>query len=482
MVTVPAIGNSGAATCALVPSVGSNNAVQVARNVTAGTCGWVNAGANAVADASATDNCLMASLTYRLTPATNTAGVVTQTALQNATSSNISTGTTLVNFAFPVGTTKVAWIATDFSGNRDSCTYFVTVADNIAPTFNCPANVTFAVNAAGCSANVPASLTSATNITDNCAVVLQEWDVSFPVSSGLPPASGTGQLANNFNFPSGTSAVQYRIRDAANNIAVCTFTVRIGSGVIGTIGSDATVGQNIATTSTIVFTGSGSAAPAGTQVYTFNYSLSTNGGAFVQQPLLSTAAGSNVITIAQPNAVVGTFAYRLNSVTDGNTCPGAVVGQNTATINIVVRNPSLTLSPDMAPNQINAGGIIEEVIVVKNIGTASTSGQITVNASTYSALTGLTVAQSLANATINGTPYTPTAGWTFNAATGDFTSSAEIPAGGNSIIRIRITRGTGLMAGNAGKLNHTLTLSGGGEPAAQANDGTNSLNFEINKN
>ena len=147
---------------------------------------------------------------------------------------------------------------------------FRSVADNIAPTFTCPANITFAVNAAGCSANVPASLTSATNIADNCAVTLQEWDVSFPVTiPATPPASGIGQLPNNFNFPSGTSTVQYRIRDAANNISVCTFTVSIGSGVIGTIGSDATVSQNIATTSTIIFTGAGSAAPAGTQQYSF---------------------------------------------------------------------------------------------------------------------------------------------------------------------------------------------------------------------
>jgi hypothetical protein len=302
------------------------------------------------------------------------------------------------------------------------------------------------------------------------------------VSSGRPPASGTGQLPNNFNFPSGISTVQYRVRDAANNIATCTYTVTIGSGVTGTIGSDATVGQNIATTSTIVFTGAGSAAPVGTQVYTFNYSLSVNNGAFVQQPLLSTAAGSNVITVAQPNAVLGTYAYRLNSVTDGNTCPGAVVGPNTATINIVTGNPSLALSLDLAPNQINPGGAIEEAIVVRNIGTAPTSGTITVNATVYSALTGLTVAQSLANATINGTPYTPTAGWTFDPATGNFTSSTVIPAGGNSTIRIRITRGSGLLAGSASQVNHTITISGGGEPVQQANDGSNTTNTTITKN
>ena len=242
------------------------------------------------------------------------------------------------------------------------------------------------------------------------------------------------------------------------------------------------MGQNIATTSTIVFTGAGSAAPAGTQVYTFNYSLSTNGGVtFVSQGNISTAAGSNVITVPQSNANLGQFIYRLNSVTDGNACPGVVVGQNTATINIVVGNPSLALSPDMAPTQINAGGTIEEAIVVRNIGTAPTSGTITVNVTNFSALTGLSTIQLLTPVTINGTPYTPSAGWSYDGA-GNFTSSVVIPAGGNSIIRIRITRGTGLLAGTAGQLNHTITMSGGGEPAAQANDGTNSVNIQITKN
>ena len=440
-----------------------------------GQCFWTNTGTGL--NATATDNCLLSSISYRLSPAS--AGP-TQSVAQNAVT--IGTGTSLAGVVFPTGVTKVAWIARDFSGNRDSCTFFVYVVDNILPTFTCPANVTFAVNAAGCSANVPASLTAATNIVDNCLpIALQEWDVSFPAASGLPPASGTGQLPNNFNFPSGTSTVQYRIRDAANNIAVCSFTVSIGSSVTGTIGSDATIGQNIATTSTIVFTGSGSAAPAGTQVYTFKYQLNSGSG-FGPEQTIQTAVGSNVTTVPQSNANLGTFIYRLNIVTDGNTCPGAVVGQNTVSINIVVGNPSLALSLELAPSQINAGGAIEEAIVVRNIGTAPTAGTITVNATVYSTLTGLTVAQSLANATINGTPYTPTAGWTFNVLTGEFTSSNPIAAGGNSIIRIRITRGTGLLAGSAGKLNHTLTLSGGNEPAAQANDGTNSLNFEINKN
>ena len=432
-------------------------------------CGWTR-GTSTSWDATATDNCLLSNVTYNLT----------RTGLPLV---SIGSGVSLANVVF-TGVTVVTWSATDFSGNVSTCSFTVTVVDNTAPTIQCPPNVTASVNAPGCSALVPANLTNLVvpGTADNCAIILTEWDVS----GATPVASGIGNIGA-YTFASGVSTVQYRVRDAAGNIAVCSFTVTVGSGVTGTVnfpGGVQQVGLNNNPQPTVIFTGAGSASAPGTQQYMFTYSLSVNNGPAVVQPAVQTAVGSNVIALVQPNNVVSTFKYTLLTVTDGQACAGTVAAapNNASTITVVIGTPSLALSVDMAPNQINAGGTIEEAIIVRNIGTVATAGLVTVNASVYSALTGLTVAQSAAAATINGTPYTPTAGWTFNALTGDFTSSNPIAAGGNSIIRIRITRGTGLLAGSAGKLNHTITLSGGNEPAAQANDGTNTVNLEISKN
>src|SRR6185369_11560977 len=42
---------------------------------------------------------------------------------------------------FPVGTTTVTAEATDGAGNKNTCTFTVTVADNTPPVVHCPANV-----------------------------------------------------------------------------------------------------------------------------------------------------------------------------------------------------------------------------------------------------------------------------------------------------------------------------------------------------
>ena len=86
-------------------------------------------------NATATDNCVTPTLTWKLTGATT------------GTGSN-----TLSGVVFNWGVTTVKWYATDGLGNQDSCQFTVTIVDNVLPVANCkPATVTLNASGAGSS-------------------------------------------------------------------------------------------------------------------------------------------------------------------------------------------------------------------------------------------------------------------------------------------------------------------------------------------
>lgn len=84
-------------------------------------------------NATGTDNCSVASLTYNLTGVTS------------------GTGTTLNGVTFNVGVTTVTWTITDGAGLTAQCAYTVTVEDNEDPTINCIANQTVDSDAGICT-------------------------------------------------------------------------------------------------------------------------------------------------------------------------------------------------------------------------------------------------------------------------------------------------------------------------------------------
>ena len=269
--------------------------------------------------------------------------------------------------------------------------------------------------------------------------------------------------------------VQYRISDASGNSMTCSFNVVVTNAVTGAISGTATVAQNIATTSNVTFTGAN-----GQPNYTFSYDVSTNGGPFGPVQFVSTTGGQSIVTVAQSNAVVGTYTYRILSVTDANGCAGALLAPLTATITVVAGAPDLTSSQFYTTTQIAPGGTIDEVIVLRNVGSAPTSGPISFTITNYTALTGLTVTQIAGgtNVTVGIDTYTMSGGWTFTPATGTFTSNNVIPAGGSNNIGIRITRGTGGSAGANGAVTQTTTIApgtGGGETPSTNNTISNTI-------
>ncbi len=101
-------------------------------------------------DATATDNCSIASTEYELT------GVTT------------GTGTTLDGVVFNLGETTVTWTTTDGSGNTATCSFTVTVEDNEAPMALCVAPFTIQLDANGQASITVADIDNGS--TDNCGI------------------------------------------------------------------------------------------------------------------------------------------------------------------------------------------------------------------------------------------------------------------------------------------------------------------------
>lgn len=103
---------------------------------------------------------------------------------------------------FPIGTTTVTWTVTDLSGNTASCSFTVTVTDEIAPVIDCPENIET------CDPEVTWNISA----TDNCQL------------ESLQQTEGPGPGAS---FPVGTTTVTYLATDASGNTSECSFTVTV---------------------------------------------------------------------------------------------------------------------------------------------------------------------------------------------------------------------------------------------------------------
>jgi hypothetical protein len=121
---------------------------------------------------------------------------------------------------FPVGTTLVTHVATDNWGNTASCSFTVTVVDNINPTISCPSNITQSVAAGSCTATIS---TTAPTTADNCSVAVLRW-VLTGATVANSPLTGINNLGT-YTFNIGTTVVTCTATDGAGNTATTTFDV-----------------------------------------------------------------------------------------------------------------------------------------------------------------------------------------------------------------------------------------------------------------
>ncbi len=120
---------------------------------------------------------------------------------------------------FSAGTTVVTYTATDNSGNTATCSFTVTIEDNVDPVFvNCPPDITVDAPVGACQED--ASWTPPTP-TDNCSITSS--------SSSHNP----GDI-----FPvGGPTTVTYTATDQNGNTATCSFTVTVQDVTPPTIGN-----------------------------------------------------------------------------------------------------------------------------------------------------------------------------------------------------------------------------------------------------
>lgn len=167
-----------------------------------GVCNYTHTGT--AWNATAMDNCSIATITYSLSGATS------------------GTGSSLNGVVFNLGVTTVTWTATDGSGNSASCSYTVTVTDNQIPTaLNCAAigNQSVTANIGVCNYTHTGNTWNAT-ASDNCSIATITYSLS-----GV--TSGTGTSLNGVIFNLGVTTVNWTIIDGSGNIATCSYTVTV---------------------------------------------------------------------------------------------------------------------------------------------------------------------------------------------------------------------------------------------------------------
>jgi gliding motility-associated-like protein len=175
-------------------------------------------------DATATDNCVVVSLTAEL----EFGGVVVASGL-----------TTLNGVAFQLGTTTVTWTATDGLSNTASCSFDVTVEDDQAPSFvSCFASAqTVDTDLNECTYTMTTNAWNAT-ATDNCTTVTLGY-----VLTGATTGSGT--TLNGVTFNLGTTTVTWTATDGSSNTETCVFDVVVEDNqlpsFVSCIGSTQTV-------------------------------------------------------------------------------------------------------------------------------------------------------------------------------------------------------------------------------------------------
>ncbi|MCG9911082.1 MAG: HYR domain-containing protein [Flavobacteriales bacterium] len=109
---------------------------------------------------------------------------------------------------FPVGTTTVTYTATDLYGNVSTCSFNVTVVENVPPVIS------------GCPSDI-----SVSNDPDQCnAIVTWVAPTAFD-NCGLASFTSTHNPGD--VFPIGVTTVVYTAVDSAGNSVTCSFTVTV---------------------------------------------------------------------------------------------------------------------------------------------------------------------------------------------------------------------------------------------------------------
>src|SRR5687768_4714304 len=161
--------------------------------ISGGVCRYTHVGT--AWNATATDNCNVATITYALTGVTS--GV----------------GTTLNGVVFNLGVTTVTWTATDGSGNIDVCSFDVTVEDEENPVISCVSDQPVTTNAGVCTYTHVGTAWNAMPTRNSSDVT-----ITYALTG---VTSGMGTTLNGVVFNLGVTTVTWTATDGSGNIDVC---------------------------------------------------------------------------------------------------------------------------------------------------------------------------------------------------------------------------------------------------------------------
>src|SRR5690606_30422742 len=153
----------------------------------------------------ATDNCSIASIAYELSGSTT------------------GNGTSLNGVTFNLGETTITWTVTDNAGNTNTCSFTVTVEDNIAPEITCTANQEVGVDIDECTYTHSGTAWDAV-ATDNCSISSITYELS-----GSTTGNGTSLDGVEFNL--GETTITWTVTDNAGNTNTCSFTVTVEDNI-----------------------------------------------------------------------------------------------------------------------------------------------------------------------------------------------------------------------------------------------------------
>ena len=179
------------------------------QNTDAGLCTAV---VNGIAPVTQSDNCSILSVVYAISGATIGSG------------SNDASGT-----IFNKGLSTVIYTITDMCSNTSSCSFTVTINDNIPPSVSCVAPQTRGTDAPACTYTAVGAEFNPTSSSDNCAVTSTTYELT-----GVTTGSGSTTLAG-VVFNKGVTTVTWTVSDAAGNTASCSFTVTVNDDDAPTI-------------------------------------------------------------------------------------------------------------------------------------------------------------------------------------------------------------------------------------------------------
>ena len=131
-----------------------------------------------------------------------------------------------VDTLLSLGAHVIEFTVLDCASNVGTCSYVLTVADNVPPSFTCGSDITGSINQGVCT--IELEIPYPENIVDDCGLSIDNLPyVFFTGATVLDNTSLDPDNPNMFDFNGGITLVNYVVEDLGTNADTCTIEVSI---------------------------------------------------------------------------------------------------------------------------------------------------------------------------------------------------------------------------------------------------------------